>query len=86
MTDGTGAPPDGLILRTLHLWFGFRDPVDRRAYLTSGAALMALKYGVDALVVYLTMKVVWLPSLTSAPSTRCGRRPSTTRPGGWSRA
>jgi uncharacterized membrane protein YhaH (DUF805 family) len=45
----------------LRLWFGFKDPVDRRAYLTSGFLLMAVKYGVDALLVYFTMHTIWSP-------------------------
>ncbi len=32
----------------VRLWFGFRDRVSQRAYLTTGVALMALKYAVDA--------------------------------------
>jgi uncharacterized membrane protein YhaH (DUF805 family) len=30
------------------LWFGLSEPVSRRAYVTSGIALMALKYTIDA--------------------------------------
>jgi uncharacterized membrane protein YhaH (DUF805 family) len=47
--------------QVLHLWFGFRDPVSRKAYLASGVALMAVKYGVDALLVYATQHVIWSP-------------------------
>lgn len=36
----------------LRLWFGFRLPVSRRAYALSGVSLMALKYAMDALMVY----------------------------------
>jgi hypothetical protein len=45
------------VSRVLHLWFGFRDPVSRLAYFASGVALMAVKYGVDALLVYKTRHV-----------------------------
>jgi uncharacterized membrane protein YhaH (DUF805 family) len=34
------------------LLFGFTAPVDRRAYVTAGVALMALKYALDALLVH----------------------------------
>jgi uncharacterized membrane protein YhaH (DUF805 family) len=51
----------GALARVLRLWFGFRDPVGRRAYVASGVGLMALKYGADAILVYLTMHVFWSP-------------------------
>ena len=60
MTEPTQADP-GPIRRVLRLWFGFRDPVYRRTYIMSGVALMAIKYAVDALLVYRTMHVVWSP-------------------------
>lgn len=37
----------------LSLWFGFDRPVDRRSYLISGCGLMALKYALDAALVWL---------------------------------
>ncbi len=43
------------------LWFTFDLPVDRRTYLTHGAALMAFKYGVDAAVIGVTGRVFWTP-------------------------
>lgn len=46
---------------TLRLLFGFDAPVDRRAYLVAGTTLMALKYGVDALVVWLRNGELWHP-------------------------
>lgn len=45
----------------LRLWFGFSDPVGRKAYLLSGGALMGLKYLLDAGLVYATTGVVWMP-------------------------
>jgi uncharacterized membrane protein YhaH (DUF805 family)/uncharacterized protein YndB with AHSA1/START domain len=45
----------------LALWFGFELPVGRRTYFTHGAALMALKYSVDFLLVAYTMHRVWNP-------------------------
>jgi uncharacterized membrane protein YhaH (DUF805 family) len=51
----------GAFARVLRLWFGFSDPVPRRAYITSGVALMALKYAVDAVLVYLVAGVIWSP-------------------------
>ena len=47
--------------RWLRLWFSFREPVDRRAYLQSGAALMLLKYAVDASVVWAFAGRWWTP-------------------------
>jgi uncharacterized membrane protein YhaH (DUF805 family) len=55
-------PATGLpAAHVLRLWFGFRDAVDRRTYVGSGVLLMALKYAVDALVVYRTLHLVWSP-------------------------
>lgn len=45
----------------LRLWFGFSDPVRRKAYLLSGGALMGLKYLLDAGLVHATTGVVWMP-------------------------
>lgn len=41
--------------------FGFRTPVDRRFYLTAGVLLMAVKYVVDALVIWSATGIVWTP-------------------------
>ena len=35
----------------VQLWFGFSRPVSRRAYLTTGLALMVVKYVVEAAAV-----------------------------------
>ena len=40
------------MMSVLHTLFGLTAPVDRRVYLTSGLSLMALKYGVDAAMVW----------------------------------
>ena len=47
--------------RWLRLWLSFREPVDRRAYLQSGAALMLLKYTVDASAVWAFAGRWWTP-------------------------
>ena len=47
--------------RWLRLWFSFSDPVDRRAYVQSGATLMLLKYTVDASVVWAFAGRWWSP-------------------------
>ena len=47
--------------RWLRLWLSFREPVDRRAYLQSGAALMLLKYTVDSSVVWAFAGRWWTP-------------------------
>jgi len=47
--------------RWLRLWFSFHDPVDRRAYVQSGAVLTLLKYTVDASVVWAFVGRWWTP-------------------------
>ena len=47
--------------RWLRLWFSFREPVDRRAYVQSGAGLMLFKYAVDASVVWAFAGRWWTP-------------------------
>jgi len=47
--------------RWLRLWFGFRDPVDRGTYFQHGVGLMALKYGIDALLIWRFAGRVWTP-------------------------
>jgi uncharacterized membrane protein YhaH (DUF805 family) len=47
--------------RALQRYFGFRERVDRRMYLTTGASLMLAKYAVDAGVVWLVTRQVWTP-------------------------
>lgn len=49
------------------LLFGFSAPVGRAAYATTGFALMALKYGLDAALVYGVTKKVWSPLLYLSP-------------------
>src|SRR2546425_364237 len=44
------------------LWFGFTEPVDRRAYALSGFSLMAFKYATDALFVWSLTGALWRPS------------------------
>src|SRR6185295_11534502 len=44
-----------------HLWFGFRDPVDRGTYFRHGVGLMALKYGIDALLIWRYAGRIWTP-------------------------
>jgi hypothetical protein len=47
--------------RLLRLWFSLGEPVGPAAYLVSGIGLMALKYGVDASVVWLATHHFWSP-------------------------
>ena len=47
--------------RWVRLWFGFRDPVDRGTYFRHGVGLMALKYGIDALIIWRFAGRVWTP-------------------------
>lgn len=48
-------------LTLLRLWFGLSDRVDRRRYFLSGIGLMALKYLVDATVVWRFTGRWWSP-------------------------
>ena len=50
-----------MLARWLRLWFGFRDPVDRGTYFRHGAGLMALKYAIDALLIWRCAGRVWTP-------------------------
>jgi uncharacterized membrane protein YhaH (DUF805 family) len=45
----------------LVLWFGFDLPVGPRTYRAHGFALFVLKYGVDALLIWLVLHRVWTP-------------------------
>jgi len=45
----------------LRLWFGLTRRVDRRTYLLHGAALTALKLGVDVLAVFFVTGQLWTP-------------------------
>ena len=49
------------ITHLLRFWFTFDAPVSRRAYLAHGAALMAVKYIVDATLVYSLAGQLWTP-------------------------
>jgi uncharacterized membrane protein YhaH (DUF805 family)/putative flippase GtrA len=49
------------LTRLLRFWFTFDEPVPRRAYLTHGAALMALKYVVDATLILAFAGRLWTP-------------------------
>src|SRR2546428_10339057 len=48
--------------RWVRLWFGFRDPVDRGTYFRHGVGLMALKFGIDALLIWLVAGRVCTPT------------------------
>ena len=50
-----------MLARWLRLWFGFSDPVDRGTYFRHGALLTALKYGLDALLIWRFAGVFWTP-------------------------
>jgi uncharacterized membrane protein YhaH (DUF805 family) len=50
-----------MIARWGRLWFGFSDPVDRGSYFRHGAGLMALKYAIDALLIWRFAGRVWTP-------------------------
>jgi uncharacterized membrane protein YhaH (DUF805 family) len=45
----------------LRLWFGLTARVDRSTYLVQGAALLALKLGVDVVSVYAVTGKLWTP-------------------------
>ncbi|MBZ5712986.1 DUF805 domain-containing protein [Nannocystis pusilla] len=45
----------------LRFLFGMTAPVGRRSYLVTGVALMALKYAIDAGLIYATTGHVWTP-------------------------
>jgi len=45
--------------RWLRLWFGFSDPVDRGTYFRHGLGLMALKYAIDALLIWRFAGRIW---------------------------
>src|SRR5204862_570789 len=53
--------------RWVRLWFGFRDPVDRGTYFRHGVGLMALKYAIDALLVFFIAHQVWSPFTYLSP-------------------
>jgi hypothetical protein len=45
----------------LALWFGFREPIDRRTYVVSGVVLMIVKYLLDATVAWTVVGAWWAP-------------------------
>jgi uncharacterized membrane protein YhaH (DUF805 family) len=49
------------IRRLLRLWFTFEEPVSRETYLRHGLALAAVKYVVDAALIYSATRTVWTP-------------------------
>ena len=50
-----------MFARWLRLWFGFTEPVDRGTYLRHGLGLTALKYVIDALLVWTFAGIFWTP-------------------------
>lgn len=52
----------GGVRGVLNQLFTLTGPVDRRTYLQVGVALLALKYALDALVVYAWLREPWSPS------------------------
>jgi hypothetical protein len=46
----------------LRFWFTFEQSVTRGVYLRHGAALMAIKYATDAILVWLAVRLLWLPT------------------------
>ncbi|MDI1477502.1 hypothetical protein [Polyangium sp. y55x31] len=59
--------PRSPVREVARLWFGLEAPVGRRAYLLTGVTLMALKYGIDALLVYLASGVLFSPLAYLSP-------------------
>lgn len=51
----------------LRFLFGLTGPVGRRAYFVTGVALMALKYALDAGLIYATTGHVWTPAQFLSP-------------------
>src|SRR5690242_17778829 len=49
------------LTRLVRFWFTFDAPVSRRAYLTHGAVLMAVKYAVDAMLIWMLAGQLWTP-------------------------
>src|SRR5258708_37022777 len=45
----------------LRFWFTFEGPVDRQTYLKHGLGLAALKYFVDAALIWMLLHVQWTP-------------------------
>ena len=49
------------LTRLVRFWLTFDAPVSRRAYLAHGAALMAVKYAVDAMLIGMMAGQLWTP-------------------------
>jgi polyketide cyclase/dehydrase/lipid transport protein/uncharacterized protein DUF805 len=47
--------------RLLRFWFGFTEPVGRRAYFRHGLALMSAKYALDAALIWRYAGRLWTP-------------------------
>ena len=56
-----------MLERWVRLWFGFRDPVDRGTYFRHGVGLMALKYAIDAALIWRFAGRVWTPLTYLSP-------------------
>ena len=50
-----------MLARWLRLWFGFREPVDRRTYFLHGLGLMLFKYALDAFLIWRSTGRFWTP-------------------------
>lgn len=65
MTTTNPSSPDAQrpsrVAALARLWFGLEAPVSRRAYVASGVSLMALKYALEAALVYLGTGGFWSP-------------------------
>src|SRR5579859_4366107 len=56
-----------MLARWVRLWFGFRDPVNRGTYFRHGVGLMALKYAIDAALIWRFAGRVWTPLTYLSP-------------------
>ena len=56
-----GEPAEPGLLYILRLWFGVTLPVSRGAYAASGCGLMLLKYGIEALAVWVMAGAAYWP-------------------------
>jgi hypothetical protein len=48
-------------------WLSSTQPVDRASYVATGAALMAVKYALEAGIVFATCRALWLPWVFLSP-------------------
>ena len=58
-----------MISRVLRLWFTFEGHITRRTYLVHGAALMALKFAIDASLYWIGTGQAWVPTYYFTPLT-----------------